>query len=197
MKHIVGLVLLILIMFTMTGCNINPGASYGKLVEINFVDEEGNEIDGSAYPNQSCNYDEEANDLREELSPLNSPAPGNYYFCITIPEDTNLTVRFMIVAGTGYQFYSIDLGETTISFENVVASVVSYRLQVDYVLSKDLIQEGFFPVSNLKMAIHLEDETSIRSGTTKPHAVNRIAGIVIRFIQEEQTFSGWNSPLGC
>lgn len=192
MKHFVGLMLLLLVTIAMTGCYWNPGASYGKLLQIDFLDENGEQLHVPFYRNQSCTYDDEdeSTTLNEELTPLNSPAPGNYYFCITIPRDVDLTVRFIIVPGKTYQFYSIDLGETTISFEHVVVAKNDSYLSVDYVLSKDEIQEGFLPVSNIKMASNLEDETSIKDGTTKPHVNNSVKGIVIRFIQEEQTFTG-------
>lgn len=191
MKHIVGWIVFFFVTIAMTGCYGNPGASYGSLVGIKFLDANGNDYDTVAYPNQSCTYEEvEATTMSDELTPLNSPAPGNYYFCVTIPNNVDVTVRFIIRPGKTYFFYSIDLDDTTIANDDVVVSTNGDLLYVDYILSKELIQEGFRSVSNLKMATNLEDDSTIKNGTIKPHANNSIKGIVIRFVQEEQTFTG-------
>jgi hypothetical protein len=180
------LILLLFLLFSLQGCYINPGANVGKLDSLYFFDTIQNPIDFIQYENPNCTYDEyDINYLSDESTPLNSPRPSIYYACVSIPMQEDIIIRFVILPGKNYHFESIQLGNQIITKEDVSITIVNRLLHVDYLLSKEMIQEGIYLLSNLKLSISNTEETVIRDGTTKPHSNITLKAIVFQYIPED------------
>ncbi len=191
MKQKLLLFLLLFLVGSLQACYVNPGANVGKLQSLLFFDENEIELPHSMYENELCIPDEEYYliQMSQDTTPLNSPKPANYYFCVSIPTQTDIIIRFVIVPGKYYQFESIQLGSLTISKDDVIIQEENGTLLVDYHFTKETITEGKYPLANLKLSISNGEETVIRDGTVKPQYRVTYQAIVFRFEPEDESIS--------
>lgn len=179
---------LLLLLVSLQGCYGNPGANIGKLDSMHFFDSSQRSIDFIQYENPNCTHEQyDINYLSEELTPLNSPKPSIYYFCVQIPMNEDITIRFVVMPGKHYHFESIQLGERVIAKDEVTITTVNRYYHVDFILPKEEIQEGIYHLSNLKLSISNGTETFIRDGTTKPLSYITLKAIVLSYIQNDSS----------
>lgn len=186
MKQKLLLFLLLFLVGSLQACYVNPGSNVGKLQNLFFFDENERKIDHSTFENELCIPDEEYQliQMSQDTTPLNSPKPANYYFCVSIPRQIDIIIRFVIIPGKHYQFESIQLGGLSITKDDVTIQEENGYLLVDYRFSKETITEGRFSLAGLKLSITNGEETIIRDGTTKPHFNVSYKAIVFQFEAE-------------
>ena len=113
MKKITLLGMMMILLFSLSGCYTNVGANYGKLLSISFYDEDGNALEHSMYENPLCipNDDYIYEEFSQDLNNLNSPRPVKLYYCIEAELNQPIAVHFTIETGNYYKFHSLDRSE--------------------------------------------------------------------------------------
>ncbi|MFA5741503.1 MAG: hypothetical protein WC874_01360 [Candidatus Izemoplasmatales bacterium] len=189
MKKSIFLLIMVIIIGLLVGCyNYSVGSNYGKLESITFYNSDNEEIVGE-YKNyyEISNYYDGTKGLpnKYRVQALNSPAPVENYYCADILGGTDVTVRFKILFGAGYEFYSLEINNLVINatdFSNI--EIIDNYVYVDYLCTNINISKNEFQIENLKMKKTVNGQDSIVSGSTWVEERTYIAGFYFHVVDE-------------
>ncbi|MGD9605371.1 MAG: hypothetical protein AB7V00_04385 [Bacilli bacterium] len=166
----INLFLMLCLLLIMTGCyNYSSGSQYGKLIDIKFYNEASEEITGEFIDYFEFREQFEADNLLNlhyEIKPLNSPAPVELFYCASVTNNSELTVRFTIEPHNDYVFSSLTINNQKVTSEGFVSiEEIDGLIYVDYLCSNITNDNNLFEINYLEMKKDIQDKTYYRNGS--------------------------------
>lgn len=182
MKKILVLMLLVCL-FALTGCDYTEGAKFGRLLDIKYYTLDYEEINGEYVDYFRFNWaDDTSLKQTKSLKPLNSPKPIYNYYYAEIEEGTDVIVRFTIKENNGYKFTCIIINNVSIYADDFINKHVDGNIiYLDYLCSNINAENKSYAIYGVTFEITNNGKTTYASGSTWIEGRTYIKGFLFNF----------------